>query len=293
MAAVAVAFPAASPWIDRRVSAATYEAFLTGGSPVAILDARWSPYHKIEVVESRESGRMLLLDGQVHFAPSWHDDYSYFAAEYPARLLGRPTALVLGCGSMSTVGRMGDAAAAVRIVDIDEGVFAVSRAHFGAWNHLDALHGWSFEADDAKHFLATNGDVFDLVVDDIPPAKTRQVALTYTREFFALVRARLGPRGVFSLPTLVPVTSTRRAYGRRVLATLASAFDQVFVVTVDGASYCFATGRALALDEPTLRAAIDHPARDAAQILMPDAARSLVQGTAPITNDSTAELIDE
>jgi spermidine synthase len=293
MAAIAVAFPVASPWIDRKMAAATYQAFLTGGRPVTVVASRSSPYHKIEVVESEESGRMLLLDGQVHFAPSWHDGYSYFVAEYPARLLGRPVTSVLGCGSMSTVGRMGDVPAAIRIVDIDEDVFAASRAYFGPWNHLDALHNWTFEADDAKHFLATTSEIFDLVVDDIPPAKTRQVALTYTREFFALVRARLGPRGVFSLPTLVPVTSPRRAYGRRILATLASVFDQVFVLTVDGSSYCFATGRSLALDEATLRGAIDHPDRDAVRILMPDAVRTLVQGTGVITNDNTAELIDE
>jgi spermidine synthase len=293
MAAIAVAFPLASPWIDRRVAAATYRTFLTEGRPVTVLASRSSPYHKIEIVESAESGRMLLLDGQVHFAPSWHQDYSYFVAEYPARLLGRPAVGVLGCGSMSTVGRIGDLAEVIRIVDIDEGVFAASRAFFGPWNRLDALHNWTFEADDAKHYLATTSEVFDLVVDDIPPAKTRQVALTYTREFFALVRARLGPRGIFSLPTLVPVTSPRLAYGRRILATLASVFDQVFVLDVAGSSYCFAARRALALDEATLHAAIDHPARDAARILMPDAVGRLVQGTAPITNDDTAALIDE
>jgi spermidine synthase len=188
---------------------------------------------------------------------------------------------------------MGDVAAAIRIVDIDEGVFATSRAYFVHWNRLDALQNWTFEADDAKHFLATTSEVFDLVVDDIPPARTRQVALTYTREFFSLVRARLGPRGIFSLPTLVPVTSPRLAYGRRILATLAGVFDRVFVLTVGGSSYCFATGRSLAVDETALRGAIDHPDRDAARILMPDEVSALVQGTAPITNDNTAELIDE
>ncbi|APR82526.1 Spermidine synthase [Minicystis rosea] len=293
MTAIAVTFPIASPWLDRKVAAMTYASWLTEGRPVSILWSRHSPYHKVEVIEARESGRMLLLDGQVHFASSWRDAYDYYAAEYPARLLGRPQVAVLGCGSMATIGRMGEHATSIRIVDIDEGVFEASRAFFGDVNHLDALHNWTFEADDAKHFLGTTSEVFDLVVDDIPPARTRQVALTYTREFFRLVRARLGPRGVFSLPTLVPVTSTRRAYGRRILATLADVFDHVYVLTTGGTSYLFAAGLSLSLDEDTLRRAIDRPERDAVHILLPDAARDLVRGLAPITQDNTADLIDE
>src|SRR5262249_53359587 len=50
MAAIAVAFPVASPWIDRRVAAAMVQAFLTDGRPAIVLASRHSPYHKIEVV---------------------------------------------------------------------------------------------------------------------------------------------------------------------------------------------------------------------------------------------------
>ena len=56
---------------------------------------------------------------------------------------------------------------------------------------------------DAKRFLGSTDQTYDLIVDDIPPAKSRQIALTYTREFFTLVKERLNPGGIFSMPTLV------------------------------------------------------------------------------------------
>jgi spermidine synthase len=293
MAALSVAFLVAAAPADRAVSAAIYRDEIGDGAPVRILFTRYSPYHKIEVAESAQGERMLLLDGQIHFEPSDHEGYSYFVAEYPAHLLGRPTVSIAGCGSMSTVGRIGNEARSIEIVDLDPDVFDTSRAWFARYNRLGELQNWSFQADDAKHFFATTDHSFDLVVDDIPPAKTRQVALTYTREFFALVRARLTARGIFSLPSLVSVHAVRRDYGRRILATLAGVFDRVFVLTVHGSSYCFATGSELPLDEPRLRAAIDHPYRDAVRIVLPDEVRRMTEGTAPITIDNMADLIEK
>lgn len=293
LGALSVAFLFAAAPADRALSAAIYRQDLGDGEPVRVIHTRDSPYHKIEVIETARQERMLMLDGQLHFEPENHGDYSYFVAEYPARLLGRPTTCIAGCGSMSTVGRIGDLAPSITIVDLDPDVFETSRRFFADWNRLGELHNWSFQSDDAKHFFGTTQQRFDLVVDDIPPAKTRQVALTYTREFFALVRARLTPRGIFSLPSLVSVHARRRAYGRRILATLAAVFDQVFVLTVRGSSYFFATGTELALDADHLRAAIEDPDRDAIRILLPEDVKQAIRGIEPVTLNNIADLIEE
>jgi len=277
---------------DKRVSAWVYQR-KSGAPSMRVVATRVTPYHKIEVISPAPGRNMLVLDGKLQFDGSMHDHYSYFVAEYPARLLGRPEVCVLGCGSMSSVGRIGDVAESIQIVDIDRGVFETSKQYFPEFNRLHELRNWSFLDDDAKHFLATNDRTFDLIVDDIPPAKSRQIALTYTREFFRLVAARLATRGVFSLPTLVPVTSTESDYGRRVLATLASVFEQVFVLDTGGVSYCFGASRALAVDEPTLRAAIDHPARDTTRIFLDAEARVLVAKYPPVTIGSMQELMRE
>jgi spermidine synthase len=296
MAAPALAFLFGYDAADKSISAAIYQDELGEAEPVRVVYTRDSPYHKIEIVASARGERMLMLDGQLHFEPAEHEGYSYFVAEYPARLLAAaapPKVAVAGCGSMSTVGRIGDVASAIAIVDLDEDVFEASRRFFAPLNRLGELHNWTFTSDDAKHFFGVTRESFDLVVDDIPPAKTRQVALTYTREFFALVRARLTPRGIFSMPSLVSVHARQRGYGRRILATLVEVFDQVYVLSVRGSSYCFATGTEISLDEPSLRRAIDHPDRDAVRVVLPDEARRLVQGIRPITVDNMADLIEE
>ncbi len=208
---------------------------------------------------------------------------------------GGPRPGVLGCGSMATVGRMGDHAASIRIVDIDEGVFDASRAFFGDVNRLGALHNWTFEADDAKHFLATTGEVFDLVVDDIPPARTPAGrAHLHPRVLPPRCARGLGPRGIFSLPTLVPVTSKRRAYGRRILATLGRCLRSGLRAHRGRARRTSSPpGASLALDEDTLRRR-DRPPR-ARRRAHPPAGRGARSGArrfrlSPATTQRTSSM---
>ncbi len=276
--------------IDRSVSLAYYRRFYDEADLKCVVHTRYSPYHKIEVLENADGGRFLILNAHRQFGPGGHFRYSYFVAEYPARLLKRPAVCLLGCGSMSTVGRMGDFVTSIMIVDLDQAVFETSRAYFAKYNRLWELNNWSFRSDDAKHFLATTPRRFDLVIDDIPPAKTRQIALTYTKEFFGLVRSRLAPGGIFSLPSLTPLHSERE-YGRRILATLAEVFDQVVVLSHGGNSYYFATDRGTVFDREALRRAIDHPDRDEVEIRLPAEVRDLVRGVQTISINNMADLI--
>lgn len=284
-------FTVSFDYIDRRLSTAFYQRFYSGRGVEDIIFTRYSPYHKIEVAKIRNNQRALILNSHWQFGPGSHQNYSYFVAEYPARLMSRPTVALLGCGSMSTVGRMGDYVNLIKIVDLDTAVFETSRIYFSDFNRLSQLHNWTFVSDDAKHFLGTTNDRFDLIIDDIPPAKTRQVALTYTREFFELVRSRLAPQGMFSIPSLTSMNS-RNEYGRRILATLAHVFDQVVVINDASSSYFFATGRERTLDRDELYAAITHPRKSHIRLLMPDEARSLIAQERIITLNNMADLIN-
>jgi spermidine synthase len=252
---------------------------------------RYTPYHKIEVLELG-SVRALCLNGKRQFQGSARRTYSYFVAEYPARLLGTPTVCVLGCGSMATVGRIGGFSKSVRIIDIDPGVFEASRAFFQEYNRLDELRNWSFVPDDAKHFVATTQERFDLVLHDIPPARNRQTALTYTDEFFRLVKARLAPGGIFSISSLTPFEESE--YGRRMVATLTSVFDRYFVL-VDGDSVYFYGGGS-ELREPdtaALQAAVDPTYVQGVRALSRAETDAAVRGARIITIGNVGDLIYE
>ena len=252
---------------------------------------RYTPYHKIEVLELANA-RALCLNGKRQFVGSIRRAYSYFVAEYPARRLGSPTVCVLGCGSMATVGRIGGFSPRVQIVDIDPGVFEASSTYFREYNHLDQLRNWSFLADDAKHFVATTGERFDLVLHDIPPARNRQTALTYTDEFFRLVKARLTPRGIFSISSLTPFEESE--YGRRMLATLASVFERYFALVSDGSVYFYGGGPDMA--EPAAGAALlalDPAYADGVRVLSRAEIDTAVRGARVITIGNVGDLIYE
>lgn len=289
--ALAVGYTAAADRLDRELAGRFYRQWYPGQQVVAVEHTRYSPYHKIEVARQADGSRMLLLDGRRQFVAADHEGYSYLVAEFPARLLGAPSVCVLGCGSMSTVGRIGESAKSILIVDLDEDVFRTSRGFFAPFNRLDELRNWSFEADDAKHFLGSDERRFDLIVDDIPPARSRQVALTYTEQFFRLVRARLTVRGIFSMPSLVGLAGPS-PYGRRLVATMARVFERYFVVEYQGAAYFYGGGPGMPYpDERELRRTLQHPHSDAMRILLQPEVQRAVAGEPTITVDNLADLI--
>ena len=252
---------------------------------------QYTPYHKIEILVSTNGKRTLVLNGKTQFGESSHHNYSYFLAEYPAKLLGNPSACILGCGSMSTVGRIGDMCTSIQIVDLDEGVFNTSRKYFQKYNRLDSLDNWQFEADDAKHFLANNSEKYDLILHDIPPAKSRQIALTYTREFFQSVKNNLSDRGIFSISSLTPLNS-KSQYGLRMMATLVDVFDEYFILTYKNGVYFYGGNETLKiLDENGIRESINHTNSRRVRILAKDEIERIVKGSDVITVNNLRDLI--
>ncbi|HGG58312.1 MAG TPA: hypothetical protein ENK26_00145 [Gammaproteobacteria bacterium] len=291
MALGVVAFVAGAPGWDARLSTWFYQQWYPGKNVESVIYSRYTPYHKIEVLKLADGTPMLTLNGKRQFAHAGHYNYSYFLAEYPARLLGHPSVNLLGCGVMSTVGRMGDFVRDITIVDIDREVFETSRRYFQRYNRLDSLHNWRFVEDDAKHFIANTDQRFDLILHDIPPAYSRQIALTYTREFFTMVKARLADQGIFSMASLSPIDSDSH-YGKRLIATLTQSFDQYFVL-VKGSSVYFYGGKASLNipDKRRLRAAIHHKARDRIDIYVNQEVDELVKGARIITIANVGDLI--
>src|SRR5262249_46903306 len=157
----------------------------------------------------------------------------------------------------------------IKIVDLDPEVFAAAKRFFGKYNRLDELHNWTFTADDAKHFIANTDERFDLILHDIPPARSRQIALTYTEEFFRLVKARLQAGGLFSISSLTPFSRDSH-YGKRMIATLTHVFDRYFILVHRGSVYFYGaaddTGKIPWNDADALGRAVD-PERSGVRVL--------------------------
>ncbi len=293
LAVAAAAYLALFPFLDQVGATWFYKRWFDGKNIQGLAYTTYTPYHKIEVLSLPANEYMLLLNGQQQFARWSHFHYSYYVAEYPARLLKSRDVCLLGCGSMSTVGRIGDFVDRVRIVDLDPTVFRTCKRFFKNYNRLDQLDNWHFTADDAKHFVATTDERFDLILHDIPPAESRQVALTYTREFFTQVKRCLKPEGVFSISSLTPFDSRSR-YGKRMVATLTSVFDYYFVLAYAGDIYFYGGNEAMPRFTRTqLYQAVDHPGRDKVKVYRKEEVDAIVGGARIITMNNVGDLIYE
>jgi len=291
LALMSAAFLFSFDRLDKYFSGWFYRQWYASSGVREVEETQYTPYHKIEVLRLNDDKFMLLLNGQRQFTEGSHHTYSYYLAEYPARLLGAPTTLILGCGSMSTLGRIGSFVPRVKIVDLDERVCAVSQKYFQEFNHSRDLKNWDLQADDAKHFLGNSQERFGLILHDIPPARTRQTALTYTREFFLLVKERVGPGGLFSIASLNSLDPKQR-YGKKMLATLASVFDRYFVILYRGSAYFYGGDHRFAPpDKATLFNAIDHGGKQAARVLTQADVEAIVKGVGVITVNNVGELI--
>jgi len=284
---------------DDGVSLWLYQKKYPNLNATKMLEAQYTPYHKIEMVALGTDDRLLVLNGRRQFASGSHHVYSYFVAEIPARMLNRPKVLVLGCGSMSSVGRIGHLAESIKIVDIDPAVFETSKKYYPEYNHLNELNNWTFVADDAKHFLANDKEQYDLIIHDIPPASSRQIALTYTREFFELARKRLTTHGIFSISALR--SNYRNVnYGRKILRTLSVAFPQVHALVYGDSFYTYS---GFDLTGPQYRMFFEQPKRalsseesgqwfrDEATYWPPEAIDRETQGMRPVTISHLGDLI--
>ena len=132
---------------------------------------------------------------------------------------------------------------------------------------------------------------FGLILHDIPPARSRQVALTYTDEFFRLVKARLEPHGIFSISSLTPMREGSH-YAKRMLATLASVFDHHWVLLQDGAAYFYGGGPGLAEPPPEeLLERVDPARRSNVTVLTRAQIAELTRGEKIITIANVGDLI--
>jgi spermidine synthase len=250
----------------------------------------YSPYQKVDVLESPNGRRYLFLDGLEHFGDLDGSWLNVVMGQIPARLTQPERALVIGAGSMEMERMIADVSAAsggqVTTVEIDPVVVETSLRYFDPFNAMSTLTNRDVVIDDAKHFIANTNYVYDLVATDTPAAFSVQTATLYSVPFFQAVEQRLSPDGVF----VINLTSTFELddeISRRIAASALQVFDEVMVVNSGSAGWSFAYA---ADDLPFDRAAVEAALREAGEmeyvIFEPAAVALIVRDAPPITFDA-------
>jgi spermidine synthase len=184
----------------------------------------------------------------------------------PALLHAKPeSVLIVGCGAGVTSGSFVLHPSIKRIVicDIEPLIPRVVATHFSAENH-DVVRDPRVEIvyDDARHFIATTREKFDIITSDPIHPWVKGSAVLYSQEYFTLCRRRLKPGGFVT--QWVPLYESDGAVVRSEIATFFSVFPHGTIWANDDEGFGYDTvmlGQAdpLMIDVDALQARFERP----------------------------------
>jgi spermidine synthase len=160
-------------------------------------------------------------------------------AHVPALLHPRPrSVLVVGCGAGVTAGAFLAHPEVERIVicEIEPLVPRRVATYFRDENYnvIDDPRV-RVEFDDARHFILTTNETFDIITSDPIHPWVKGAAMLYTNEYFELCRKRLNPGGMIT--QWVPLYESSSETVRSELATLFSVFPEASLWGNDSARF--------------------------------------------------------
>lgn len=228
-----------------RQSGTALRSFADGsGATITVRDAR--------------RGRFLTINGKVDASSQGDMPAQLLCGLLPA--LVHPAAervLVIGVGSgVTAAAAAGPAVTSLEVVEIEPAVVEAARAHFAPWN-LGVLErpGVRVTIADGRARLATDRARHDVVISQPTNPWVAGVASLFTREFHALVRARLAPGGVAL--QWVQLYSSDAAMCRAQVRTFLEAFPHASAWFASrGDLLLIGSARPLAIDADRARAAL-------------------------------------
>lgn len=198
-----------------------------------VIYSKQSKYQKIVVTE-RGNDLRLFLNGSLQFSSM--DEYRYHEplVHLPAshsRVLEK--ALVIGGGDGLAIKQLllYPSLKDIKLVDLDSEVTTLSKQ----FSKIKVLNNNALDDSrvtiynqDAWNWLDQQGDLFDVIIVDLPDPSTVDVARLYTHEFYKKVERRLSIGGVMITQASSPWVQ-RRAFWS-IASTLNSVFSSVNMV---------------------------------------------------------------
>jgi len=158
-------------------------------------------FQSAEIIRSGAFGKCLVLDGKIQ--SSEVDEVVYHQALVQPAMITHPcpeTVFIAGGGEGATLREALSHNTVKRavMVDIDEEVVAICKKYLPDYS-LGSFEDKRTELyhTDARDYLAKGGEVFDIIIIDLPdPLEEGPAYLLYTQEFYQLIRDRLTSNGI-------------------------------------------------------------------------------------------------
>lgn len=149
-------------------------------------------------VHGDAASRGLFIDGLTQASDRADTVRIHRTIGHLAMLLHRDPreALVIGLGGGATAGAVSRHGAHLSIVELNEGVRRAAPWFAHISHDVLAQPSTRVIVDDARSFLATTGERFDVITADIIQPTHAGAGALYSREYFSRVRARLAPGGL-------------------------------------------------------------------------------------------------
>jgi spermidine synthase len=232
----------------------------------------------VAVTQSKDGARYFHVSGKTEASSLFKDmRLQRMLGHIPALLHPEPrSVLIVGCGAGVTAGSFTRHPSIKRIVicEIEPLIPSVVATHFAKENY-NVVHDRRVEIvyDDARHFLATTPEKFDIITSDPIHPWVKGSAVLYTQEYFELCRQHLNPGGFVT--QWVPFYESSRAVVQSEIATFFAVFPHGTIWGNDDEGYGYDTvvlgqEAPLKIDMTALAARLDAPEFAAVKISLAD-----------------------
>ena len=215
-------------WIQEYITSNLYQMMAIKGRVFSTKTA----FQEVEVVDSLQHGRCLLLDGKTQSAEV--DEFIYHEGLVHPAMVTHPnpvSVFIAGGGEGATL-REALAHNTVEravMVDLDSEVVEVCvrylpNHHRGAFDdsRTELYHR------DAREYLETTEDTYDVIIIDLPdPQEAGPASLLYTQNFYRLLSQRLNPQGLMAVQSEPCMVGNLEAFSA-INNTLRSVFPHVY-----------------------------------------------------------------
>jgi spermidine synthase len=221
----------------------------------------------VAVTESAAGARFFHVSGKTEASSLFKDmRLQLMLGHIPALLHPSPkSVLIVGCGAGVTAGSFVPHPSIERIVicEIEPLIPRAIATRFSKENH-DVVRDPRVEIvyDDARHFLATTKEKFDIITSDPIHPWVKGAAVLYSREYFEICRSHLNPGGLVT--QWVPLYESDRAVVQSEIATFFGAFPHGTIWGNDDEGYGYDTVmlgslKPLTVDLDALQEKLDRP----------------------------------